>query len=148
VKGHLTGLINTRVIVCIGPNDANGKPGPSLDPAKLQFYASLQDVVDRRHAKEKLIVQGSATKPPMPSRPTIVTNKRPTMGPLEAAFNNHGREVVDEYVACCVYANGLAFNLVCTPYWQQMIKAVNEAPKGYKSPGYEKVCIILLTSER
>eukprot|EP00253_Pinus_taeda_P032378 PITA_32378 len=29
-----------------------------------------------------------------------------------------------------------------------MIKAVNEAPKGYKSPGYEKVCTTLLASER
>ena len=29
-----------------------------------------------------------------------------------------------------------------------MIKAVNEAPKGYKPPGYEKVRTTLLTSEK
>jgi len=148
VKGHFTALANTGVMVCLGPNDANGKLGPGLSPAKLQFYASLQDVVDRRNAKGKVHVQGSASKPPTPSKPTIVTNKRPTLGSLEAAFNNQGREVVDEHVAHCIYANGLAFNLVRSPYWQKMIKAVNEASNGYKSPGYEKVCTTLLTSER
>jgi hypothetical protein len=148
VKGHLTGLANTGVTVCSGPNGEDGKPGPGLSPAKLQFYASLQDAADRRHAKGKVPVQGSASKPPIPSRSAVVTNKRPSLGPLEAAFNNQGREVADEHVARCIYANGLAFNLVRSPYWQQMIKAVNEAPKGYKSPGYEKVRTTLLSSEK
>jgi hypothetical protein len=106
VKGHLTGLTNTGVTVCPGPNDTNGKSGPSLSPVELQFFASLQDVADRRHAKEKVPVQGSATKPPIPSRPAVVTNKRRTLEPLEAAFNNKGREVVDEHVARCIYLNG------------------------------------------
>ena len=148
VKGHLTGLANTGVTTCSGPNGEDGKPGPGLSPAKLQFYASLQDAADRRHAKGKVPVQGSASKPPIPSRSAVVTNKRPSLGPLEAAFNNQGREVADEHVAHCIYANGLAFNLVRSPYWQQMIKVVNEAPKGYKSPGYEKVRTTLLSSEK
>jgi hypothetical protein len=148
VKGHLTGLNNTGVTVCPGLDDANGKPGQGLSPAKLQFYASLQDVADRRYAKGKVPMQASAAKPPMPSKPTMTTNKRPTLGPLESSFNNQGREVVDEHVARCIYANGLPFNLVRSPYWQQMIKVVNEAPKGYKSPGYEKVRTTLLSSER
>jgi hypothetical protein len=114
VKGHLTALANTGVTVCSGPNGADGKPGPGLSPAKLQFYASLQDVADRRHTKGKVHVQGSASKPPIPCRPAVVTNKKPTLGPLEAAFNNQGSEVVDEHVAHCIYANGLAFNW-CAP---------------------------------
>lgn len=81
-----------------------------------------------------------------PSTPTVTNNKRPTLGPLEVAFNNQGKEVADEHVARCIYANELAFNLARSPYWQQMIKAVNEARKGYKSPGYEKVRTTLLTS--
>jgi hypothetical protein len=148
VKGHLTRLANTGVTVCSGPNGEDGKPGPGLSPAKLQFYASLQDAADRRYAKGKVHVQGSASKPPIPSRSAIVTNKRPSLGPLEATFNNQGREVADEHIARCIYANGLAFNLVRSPYWQQMIKAVNEAPKGYKSSGYEKVRTTLLSSEK
>jgi len=107
-------------------------------------------------------MQNSTARAPLPSRSTATTNKRPattnkrpattnkrpTLGPLEAAFNNQGREVVDEYVARCIYANGLAFNLVHSFYWQQMIKAVDEAPKEYKSPSYEKVHTTLLISER
>jgi hypothetical protein len=148
VKGHLTTLANRRVTIYLGPNDADDKPGSGLSPAKLQFYASLQDVAYRRHAKGKVPVQGSTSKPPIPSRLAVVTNKRSTLGPFEATFNNQGREVVDEHVARCIYANALAFNLVLSPYWQQMIEAVNEALKGYKSPGYEKFCTTLLTSEK
>jgi hypothetical protein len=148
VKGHLNGLNNTRVAVCPGPDVANGKPGQGLSPAKLQLYASLQDVADRRYAKGKVPMQASAARPPMLSKPTVTTNKRPTLGPLDSSFNNQGREVADEHVARCVYANGLPFNLVRSFYWQQMIKVVNEAPKWYKSPGYEKVCTTLLSSER
>jgi hypothetical protein len=107
----------------------------------------LQDVVDRRHGKGKVPVQVSVAKPIMPSRSTFVTNKRPTLGPLEATFINQGREVADEHIARCIYANGLAFNLVHSPYWRKMIKTINEAPKGYKSPGYEKVRTTLLTLE-
>jgi hypothetical protein len=148
VKGHLNGLNNTGVAVCPGPDVANGKPGQGLSPAKLQLYASLQDVADRRYAKGKVPMQASAARPPMLSKPTVTTNKRPTLGPLDSSFNNQGREVADEHVARCVYANGLPFNLVRSSYWKQMIKVVNEAPKWYKSPGYEKVCTTLLSSER
>eukprot|EP00253_Pinus_taeda_P021534 PITA_21534 len=114
----------------------------------MKFYASLQEVADRKLAKGKHPVQSSTTRPPLPSRPAATSNKRATLGPLEACFNNQGRNIADERVARCIYANGLAFNLVCSPYWQQMIKAVNEAPKGYKSSGYEKVRTTLLASER
>jgi hypothetical protein len=148
VKGHLTGLTNTGVTVCPGPNDTDDKPGLGLSTAKIQFHASLQNVADRRHAKGKVPVQGSATKPPIPSRPAVTTNKRPTLGPLEATFNNQGREIADEHVTRCLYANGLAFNLVRSPCWQQMIKMINEVPKGYKSPGYEKVRTTLLALEK
>eukprot|EP00253_Pinus_taeda_P021029 PITA_21029 len=148
VKTHLTGQNNTGVQLCIGPKDANGKPSKGLSPRKMKFYASLQEVVDRKLAKRKHPVQSSTTKLPLPFRPATTTNKRPTLGPLEAAFNNQSRDIADEHVTRCIYANGLAFNLVCSPYWQQIIKAINEAPKGYKNPGYEKVRTTLLASER
>eukprot|EP00253_Pinus_taeda_P025286 PITA_25286 len=148
VKAHLTGQTNTGVQVCTGPKYANGKLGQGLSPGKMKFYASLQEAADRKLAKGKHPVQSSTTRPPLPSRPAATSNKRATLGPLEACFNNQGRDIADEHVARCIYANGLAFNLVRSPYWQQMIKAVNEVPKGYKSPGYEKVRTTLLASEK
>ena len=112
VKAHLTGQTNTGVQVCTEPKDANGKPGKGLSLGKMKFYSSLQEVADRKLAKGKHPVQSSITRPPLPSSPAATTNKRPTLGPLEAAFNNQGRDTADEHVARCIYANGLAFNLV------------------------------------
>lgn len=129
VKAHLTGQTNTGVQVCTGPKNANGKPGQGLSLGKIKFYASLQEAVDRELAKGKHPVQNSKTRPPLSLRPVAASNKRPTLGPLEACFNNQGRDIADEHVARCIYANGLAFNLVRSHYWKQMIKAVNEAPK-------------------
>jgi len=94
------------VLVCVGPNDAKGKHGPCLSLPKLKSYPYFQDVIDKRFAKENLLVQGSVAKYPIPSRPMVVTNKIPALGPLEETFNNQVREVVNEF------ANGLAFNLV------------------------------------
>ncbi|XP_057832721.2 uncharacterized protein LOC131043529 [Cryptomeria japonica] len=75
-----------------------------------------------------------------------LTRKR-TKGPLETAFQNESRDIVDQDIERCICANGLAFNVVHSPYWKQMIKSVNEAPRGYKGPGYEKVHGTLLDKE-
>ena len=34
------------------------------------------------------------------------------------------------------------------PYWHDLVKAINEAPKGYKSPNYEKARTVLLDREK
>ena len=55
---------------------------------------------------------------------------------------------MDEAIGWCIFANGLPFNLVRSSYWLWMIKAVNDAPKGYIAPGYEKSRTTLLTGEK
>jgi hypothetical protein len=35
-----------------------------------------------------------------------------------------------------------------SPYWHDLVKAINEAPKGYKSPNYEKSRTVLLDWEK
>ena len=55
---------------------------------------------------------------------------------------------MDNRVARAIYACGLAFNVVRSPYWQDMLKAVNEDPRGYKGPKFEKVCTTLLQKEK
>ena len=74
-------------------------------------------------------------------------NPKRARGPLEMAFNNDARDIADEAIARCLYANGLSFNVVRSPYWQDMVRKINEAPKGYTGPGYEKVRTTLLTKE-
>eukprot|EP01018_Ginkgo_biloba_P009952 Gb_24212 [translate_table: standard] len=59
-----------------------------------------------------------------------------------------GREDVDSRVARCIYAWGISFNVVRSPYWQDMVRAINDGPKGYKTPSLEKVQTTLLTKEK
>ena len=40
------------------------------------------------------------------------------------------------------------FNVLHSPYWHDMVKAINEAVKGYKIPNYEKARTMLLERER
>lgn len=47
----------------------------------------------------------------------------------------------------CIYANGFSFNVVRSPYWKEMVRKINEVPKGYKGLGYEKVRGMLLEKD-
>jgi len=58
------------------------------------------------------------------------------------------REETDSRVARCIYACGIPFNVVRFPYWQDMIRAINKAPQGYKGSNYEKVRTQLLKNEK
>jgi hypothetical protein len=51
-----------------------------------------------------------------------------------------GRHEVDEKVE--------PFNVLRSPYWHDMVNAINETPKGYKGPSYEKARTVLLDKER
>jgi hypothetical protein len=50
-------------------------------------------------------------------------------------------------VARAIFACGLPFNAVWSPYLQNMLRAINEAPRGYKGPNFEKVHPTLLWNE-
>ena len=43
-------------------------------------------------------------------------------GPLDKAFENEKREVVDIKIGRCLITNGVSFNLVRSPYWREMCK--------------------------
>ncbi|KAL7206240.1 hypothetical protein ACSBR2_019031 [Camellia fascicularis] len=63
-------------------------------------------------------------------------------------FHIRNREEVGQTIARCLYSNGIAFNVVRSPWWADMVTAINNAPKGYKSPNYEKVGTNLLDKEQ
>lgn len=77
--------------------------------------------------------------------PQTTTRKR---GPLKKAFKMEARDIAKEKIARCLYAHGLPFNLVRSPYWRDMVLAINSAPPGFTSPGYEKVRTTLLQKEK
>jgi len=54
---------------------------------------------------------------------------------------------VDGKIAQFLCTCGVPFHVLHSPNWHEMVKAINEAPKGYKSPNYEKARIMLLERE-
>jgi hypothetical protein len=47
-----------------------------------------------------------------------------------------------------LYACGIPFNVLRSPYWHEMVQAINGAPKGYRSPRYDKARTLGLDRER
>ena len=66
-------------------------------------------------------------------------NPSPVKGILNNMFKISNKEDVDQRIARCLYGNGIPFNVVRSPLWADMVYAINNAPKGYTSPNYEKV---------
>jgi len=57
--------------------------------------------------------------------------------------NVQGREEAETRVARAIYACGMLFNVVQSPYWQDMVRAINTAPSSsfgsrYLQPGRTK----------
>jgi hypothetical protein len=63
-------------------------------------------------------------------------------------LNNQGREEVESRVARAIFACGISYNVVWSPYWQDLVRAINTTPQGFKGPNYEKIRTILLKKER
>ena len=171
VKAHLCFIPQKGIKFCTGKPRVNGKLPKTLLPNHI-----VNKYIQEQKQADEAAGRASAAHPLQSGRPskkgkmssmssTSVTNEPPaeghpflhspqqqlvskkTTGPLEASFNNDARDIADQAIARCVYANGLSFNVVRSPYWQYMVRAVNEAPKGFKGPGYEKIRTTLLDDE-
>ncbi|XP_057831543.1 uncharacterized protein LOC131042228 [Cryptomeria japonica] len=164
VKAHFCAIPQQGIKPCLGKN------GNGMSPQEIAGYIREQEEADARVGRASnhplLTGRGSKSKRPPTSPsysdfPDIVVESHPFLdpiseepvivkrskGPLERAFKNDAREIADQSVGRCLYANGLSFNVVRSPYWQDMLKKVNEAPQGYIGPGYEKVRSTLLAKE-
>jgi hypothetical protein len=49
------------------------------------------------------------------------------------------RDDMDAKVFSVIYAYGISFNVLYSPYWHDMVYAINDAPKGYRGPKYDKL---------
>eukprot|EP00253_Pinus_taeda_P025659 PITA_25659 len=58
------------------------------------------------------------------------------------------RNDVDSKVYRFLYACGIPFNVLRSPYWHEMVSAINDAPKGYKIPRYDKARTVGLDHEK
>ncbi|KAH7655091.1 Ribonuclease H-like protein [Dioscorea alata] len=69
------------------------------------------------------------------------------VGPSEKDYQMHDGNDVDSKVMRCLCANGIPFSVLRSPYWDEMITAINRTP-GYKSPSCERAQTVLLENER
>ncbi|KAJ7947908.1 DUF659 domain-containing protein [Quillaja saponaria] len=58
------------------------------------------------------------------------------------------KDKVDGAIARFFYGNGIPFNVAKSPFWVDMVRAINGAPKGYGPPSSEKIKTALLDKEK
>ena len=127
VKLHFLGPAGEGINMCQG-SDMKGLPA-----AQIATLAKEQDDADRAVAKAKRGASKKINTPtpsfdqtntrshpflPMPTTndededPSPVTHKR---GPLDRAFQNEKRDIVDHKIGRCLIASGVSFNFVRSP---------------------------------
>eukprot|EP01018_Ginkgo_biloba_P029497 Gb_13878 [translate_table: standard] len=142
VRAHILHMTKFGVKVC-----------PKVNHAKKGFIKE-QEVVERASKRTSVnpFPKGSSTSMGPPCSQPNVDNapikRTKEMGQLEKMMDVGRREDVDSRVVRCIYACGISFNVVRSPYWQDMVRAINDGPKGYKTPSFEKVQTTLLTKEK
>ena len=143
VRAHLIGL----------------EPGERAKGINLCHVLSEQEkgMLKKEEMDARRIFGGNAKVKKLPNSTPIgllqVPKKNATGSPsikgvIEDMFHIGHREDVDQKIARCIYGNGIAFNVVRSPLWADMITAINNAPKGYKSPNYEKMRTSLLDKKQ
>jgi len=138
----------------------------TIDPVERRKYQSEQDEADRLKIRHEQLAQATPQAPNI--EPMIVqharkrtanqltqeSSKNPTGTPsvqesrIAKLVNMQGREEAETRVARAIYACGIPFNVVRSPYWQDMVRAINTTPKGFKGPDYERIRTDLLKKEK
>eukprot|EP01018_Ginkgo_biloba_P010454 Gb_26948 [translate_table: standard] len=143
VKAHLLHITKNGVKVC-----------PKVNHAKEEAFIKEREVVERAFKRGSVnpFPNESSSSMALPSSQPNVDHaprkRTKEMGQLEKMMDVGRREDIDNRVARCIYSCGISFNVVRSPYWQDMVRAINDGPKGYKTPSFEKVRTTLLTKEK
>ena len=126
------------------------------DPSDRRKYEIEQDEVDRLKRRHDQL--GNFFVQPLNIKPRIVLEarkRRATQQQVQVPnakgissmqenriaklVNVQGREEADTRVARAIYACGIPFNVVRSPYWHDLVRAINTSPAGYKGSNYEKI---------
>jgi hypothetical protein len=114
-------------------------------------YIKIEEATQRMNTKKQK-VQPDASSPfsssSLGGRSSPIGSGSGSKRTIEDFLDITGREEVDAKVARFLYACGVPFNVLHSPYWHSMVKAINKAPIEYKSPGYEKTRTVLLDKEK
>eukprot|EP01018_Ginkgo_biloba_P003945 Gb_13979 [translate_table: standard] len=58
------------------------------------------------------------------------------------------RENIDLAIARFFYSCGILLNVARSPYYEEMVRTINNGPQGYKPLGYETPCTTLIDKEK
>jgi hypothetical protein len=147
VRRHLCGVLDS--------DDNRGSIGiaffPNITQEERENYIKIEEVAQRMNTKKQK-VQPDASSPfsssSLGGRSSPNGSGSGSKITIEDFLDITGREEVDAKVARFIYSCGVPFNVLRSPYWHSMVKAINKAPIGYKSPGYEKARTVLLNKEK
>ena len=126
------------------------------DPSDRRKYEIEQDEADRLKTRHDQLGNSSVQPPNIEPRIALearkrratqqqvqVPNAKGTSSMQESRIaklvNVQGREETNTMVARAIYACGIPFNVVRSPYWNDLVWEINTAPAGYKGLNYEKV---------
>ncbi|XP_059628538.1 uncharacterized protein LOC132271233 [Cornus florida] len=102
----------------------------------------------------KSLYGSNSRKPPLSSLPIVppssTANSVGELGTQNIGnlFKLSSRDETDSIVARYYYSCGISFNVARSPLWTDAVRAINNAPRGYRAPSSEKIRTILLDKER
>lgn len=125
VRAHLLGFTGVGVKSC-----------PAIDRSLREAFQILEE---ERLARKKKRTSGSGKtgKRIRTSQPSVT-----------CVWKTIAKEDVDDIVARFFYADGLDFNIVNSPYFLEMTKAIAAFGPGYEPPTTEKLSDLFLSKEK
>eukprot|EP00253_Pinus_taeda_P035891 PITA_35891 len=164
VKAHFMQIARKGVDACTGdPNDPTRLPSAQKEQQKADGKASKEisrpshNVTENDDSNEEELpfddeVETGDEHVSVSTRAskstTTQAHKKPKLGGLYDMFDVKGREGVDLAIARFFLACGIPFNAARSPYFEQMVRAINDGPQGYKAPGYENLRTVLVDKEK
>ncbi|KAK9057621.1 hypothetical protein SSX86_022457 [Deinandra increscens subsp. villosa] len=118
-------------------------PGKKKDIARCKVMLSDREIYEQLQKRVKAAEKAGISR----SLKTSVVTKKPNINskkPIEQAFSVMERSWVDLKIIRALCANGIPFNVLRNPQFQEMISALKRAPEGYKPPSSEKARTTLL----
>lgn len=140
VRAHLIGLL----------------PGQKSQGIAICPKVSREDreKMKSEHDEAKRVFGGCTRKTPISSAIPVASHV-----PMASMSMDEGRDgsyrlkvsskdEVDGSVARFFYGCGIPINIAKSPFWVDMVRYINEAPKGYEPPSSEKIKTTLLDKEK
>jgi hypothetical protein len=122
---HLYGVMET--------DDNKGAIGisicPKISKEGRQKYIKIEEVAQRKHGKKQKIQSNGSSKFGGNTSPSLHGSRTSGSRRTIADFLDiGGRDGVDAKVARFLYACGIQFNVLHSPYWHDLLKGINKSP--------------------